>query len=113
MVFYGIHALLSVVRDGVVCGIPSSHFRILQGMSSGLLAPMAQMMMARAAGKHLAAASWSWAALLIMLALILGPVIAGIPYRNVRFLARLLFLINLPVGRPGAGAGRSLPPQRP
>lgn len=29
-------------------------FRILQGMSGGLMAPMAQMMMVRAAGKHLA-----------------------------------------------------------
>src|ERR1700729_3416773 len=29
-------------------------FRILQGMSGGLLAPMAQMMMARPAGKHMA-----------------------------------------------------------
>ncbi len=51
-------------------------FRILQGMSGGLLAPMAQMMMARAAGKHLARVL-GWAALPIMLAPILGPVIAG------------------------------------
>jgi MFS family permease len=29
-------------------------FRVLQGMSGGLLAPMAQMMIARAAGKHMA-----------------------------------------------------------
>jgi MFS family permease len=29
-------------------------FRILQGVSGGLLAPMMQMMIARAAGKHMA-----------------------------------------------------------
>src|SRR5580698_924249 len=29
-------------------------FRVLQGMSGGLMAPMTQMMMARAAGKHMA-----------------------------------------------------------
>src|SRR5580693_3760976 len=41
-----------------LCGIAWSAnaliaFRILQGMSGGLLAPMAQMMIARAAGKHM------------------------------------------------------------
>src|ERR1700684_1184421 len=51
-------------------------FRILQGMSGGLMAPMAQMMMARSAGKHLARVL-GWAALPIMLAPILGPVLAG------------------------------------
>jgi hypothetical protein len=45
--------------SSVLCGIawPANSligFRILQGMSGGLLAPMAQLMMARAAGKHMA-----------------------------------------------------------
>ncbi len=70
-------------------------FRILQGMSGGLLAPMAQMMMARAAGKHMARVL-GWAALPIMLAPILGPVIAGAILQYASW--RWLFLINLPVG---------------
>src|SRR6202453_4469765 len=67
--------------SSTLCGLAWSAnaliaFRVLQGMSGGLLAPMAQMMMARAAGKHMARVL-GWAALPIMLAPILGPVIAG------------------------------------
>ena len=51
-------------------------FRILQGMSAGLLAPMAQMMVARVAGKRMASVL-GFAAMPILLAPILGPVIAG------------------------------------
>jgi MFS family permease len=56
---------------------------------------MAQMMIARAAGKHMARVM-GWAALPVMLAPILGPVIAGaiLEYASWRW----LFLINLPVG---------------
>ena len=51
-------------------------FRVLQGMSGGLLAPMVQMTMARAAGKHMARVI-GYAAVPIMLGPLLGPVIAG------------------------------------
>ena len=45
--------------SSALCGVAWSAnaliaFRILQGMSGGLMAPMAQMMIARAAGKHMA-----------------------------------------------------------
>ncbi|MGO8676375.1 MAG: DHA2 family efflux MFS transporter permease subunit [Limisphaerales bacterium] len=70
-------------------------FRILQGMSGGLLAPMAQMMMARVAGKHMAGVL-SFAAMPILLAPLLGPVIAGAILQFASW--RWLFLINLPVG---------------
>ena len=45
--------------SSTLCGVAWSAdaliaFRILQGMSGGLMAPMAQMMIARAAGKHMA-----------------------------------------------------------
>ena len=70
-------------------------FRILQGMSGGLLAPMAQMMMARAAGKRMASVL-GFAAMPILLAPILGPVIAGAILQFASW--RWLFLINLPVG---------------
>src|SRR6202046_4611312 len=45
--------------SSALCGLAWSAdsligFRILQGMSGGLLAPMAQMIVARAAGKHMA-----------------------------------------------------------
>ena len=70
-------------------------FRILQGMSAGPLAPMAQMMMARAAGKRMASVL-GFAAMPILLAPILGPVIAGAILQFASW--RWLFLVNLPFG---------------
>lgn len=70
-------------------------FRVLQGMSGGLMAPMAQMMMARVAGRHLARAL-GYAALPILLAPVLGPVVAGAILRYASW--RWLFLVNLPIG---------------
>jgi len=70
-------------------------FRILQGMCGGLLTPMAQMMMARVAGRHMARVI-GYAAVPILLAPILGPVIAGAIMQYASW--RWLFLINLPVG---------------
>src|SRR5258708_29067524 len=70
-------------------------FRILQGMSGGLMAPMTQMMMARAAGKQMARLM-GYAAVPILLGPILGPVIAGAILQHASW--RWLFLVNLPVG---------------
>jgi EmrB/QacA subfamily drug resistance transporter len=70
-------------------------FRILQGMSGGLMAPLAQMMMARVAGKHMARII-GYAAVPVMLGPILGPVIAGAILQHASW--RWLFLVNLPVG---------------
>src|ERR1700731_1546103 len=83
-----------------LCGIAWSAnalivFRILQGMSGGLMAPMAQMMIARAAGKHMARVM-GYAAVPILLAPLLGPVIAGAILQFASW--RWLFLVNLPVG---------------
>src|SRR6202142_2089784 len=86
--------------SSALCGVAWSAnaligFRILQGMSGGLMAPMAQMMMARVAGRHMARVL-GYAALPIMLAPILGPVIAGAILQHASW--RWLFLVNLPVG---------------
>jgi EmrB/QacA subfamily drug resistance transporter len=68
--------------------------RVLQGMSGGLLAPMTQMMIARAAGKHMARVM-GYAALPILLGPILGPVLAGTILQFASW--RWLFLVNVPV----------------
>jgi len=86
--------------SSALCGLAWSTnsliaFRILQGMSGGLMAPMAQMMMARAAGKHMARII-GYAAVPVMLGPILGPVIAGAILQHASW--RWLFLVNLPVG---------------
>jgi len=70
-------------------------FRIMQGMSGGLMAPMAQMMIARIAGKHMARII-GYAAVPVMLGPIVGPVIAGAILQHASW--RWLFLVNLPVG---------------
>ena len=86
--------------SSTLCGLAwSAHsligFRILQGMSGGLLAPMAQMLIARAAGKQMAQVV-SFMAMPVLLAPLLGPAIAGAILQFASW--RWLFLINLPVG---------------
>jgi len=86
--------------SSALCGLAWSAnslvaFRILQGMSGGLMAPMTQMMMARAAGKHMARIM-GYAAVPILMGPILGPVIAGAILQHASW--RWLFLVNLPVG---------------
>ncbi|MGA2056143.1 MAG: DHA2 family efflux MFS transporter permease subunit [Bradyrhizobium sp.] len=86
--------------SSALCGVAWSAsaliaFRVLQGMSGGLLAPMTQMMIARAAGKHMARIM-GYAAVPILLAPLLGPVIAGAILQYASW--RWLFLVNLPVG---------------
>jgi EmrB/QacA subfamily drug resistance transporter len=86
--------------SSALCGLAWSAnsliaFRIIQGMAGGLMAPMAQMMMARAAGRHMARVL-GYAAVPVMLGPILGPVIAGAILQQASW--RWLFLVNLPVG---------------
>lgn len=69
--------------------------RILQGTAGGLLAPMTQMMLARAAGKHMARVI-GYAAMPILIAPILGPSIAGAILEYAAW--PWLFYINLPIG---------------
>ena len=92
--------VLAFTLSSVLCGFSWSAnsligFRILQGMSAGPLAPMAQMMMARAAGKRMASV-FGFAAMPILLAPLLGPVTAGAILQFASW--RWLFLVNLPVG---------------
>jgi EmrB/QacA subfamily drug resistance transporter len=70
-------------------------FRLLQGISGGLMAPLAQLMTARAAGKHLVRIM-GYVGMPLMLAPILGPVIAGAILQYASW--RWLFFINLPIG---------------
>ena len=70
-------------------------FRVLQGAAGGLLAPLSQMMLARYAGRHLARVM-GFAVMPILIAPILGPVIAGNILQHASW--RWLFYLNLPVG---------------
>ncbi|WP_414442132.1 DHA2 family efflux MFS transporter permease subunit [Burkholderia sp. 22PA0106] len=87
---------LSSALCGLAWSAPSLiGFRVLQGISGGLLAPMTQMMIARAAGKQMARVA-GYMALPVLLAPVLGPVIAGVILQYTSW--RWLFLVNLPVG---------------
>jgi EmrB/QacA subfamily drug resistance transporter len=88
------------VLSSALCGLSWSAgslilFRVVQGMSGGLLAPMTQLMMARSAGRHMARVM-GIAAIPVLFAPILGPVIAGAILEHASW--RWLFFVNLPVG---------------
>jgi EmrB/QacA subfamily drug resistance transporter len=70
-------------------------FRILQGMSGGLMAPMAQLMIAKAAGKQMARVA-GYAIVPVLLGPIAGPVLAGAVLQYASW--HWLFLINVPIG---------------
>ncbi len=72
--------------------------RILQGIAGGLMAPMAQLMIARVAGRNMARVL-GFAAVPILIAPILGPVIAGAILKYAAW--PWLFYVNLPVGIVG------------
>jgi EmrB/QacA subfamily drug resistance transporter len=86
--------------SSALCGLAWSAnsliaFRVLQGISGGLLAPMAQMMVARAAGRHMARVV-GYMSLPVLLAPVLGPIVAGAILQYASW--RWLFLVNLPIG---------------
>lgn len=86
-------------------------FRVLQGVTGGLLAPMAQMTIARVAGAQMARVV-GYTAVPVLFAPVLGPVLAGalLDYASWRW----LFLMNLPIGALGlALALRFLPDDAP
>ncbi|HWY54245.1 MAG TPA: DHA2 family efflux MFS transporter permease subunit [Terriglobales bacterium] len=89
--------------SSALCGLAWSAnsligFRVLQGMSGGLMAPLSQMMIVRAAGRHVARV-FSYAAIPILLGPLLGPVLAGGILQHASW--RWLFLVNVPVGLLG------------
>jgi EmrB/QacA subfamily drug resistance transporter len=69
--------------------------RVIQGMAGGLLAPMAQLMIARVAGRHMARVM-GYTVVPILIAPILGPVVAGAVLKYASW--PWLFYLNLPVG---------------
>lgn len=96
---------MATTLDGLIAA------RVLQGAAGGLLTPMAQMMMARIAGKHLARLI-GYSAVPVLLAPIFGPSLAGAILKYAAW--PWLFFINLPLGVLAiALAARLLPPDEP
>lgn len=88
------------VCSSMLCGTAGSvwsliAFRILQGISGGLLAPMMQMMMARHAGRHMARVI-GVAAMPVMVGQMFGPSLGGLILTHLDW--RWIFFVNVPVG---------------
>jgi len=86
--------------SSALCGLAWSAgsliaFRAFQGISGGLMAPMAQMLVARAAGSNMSRVI-GYMSLPVLLAPIAGPMIAGVILQYATW--RWLFLVNVPVG---------------
>jgi EmrB/QacA subfamily drug resistance transporter len=81
--------------------------RILQGIAGGLLAPMTQMMIARAAGRHMPRVM-GYTIMPVLIAPILGPVLAGAILKYAAW--PWLFFLNLPIGILGVGLASLLLP---
>lgn len=87
--------LLTSALCGFAWSAPSLvAFRVLQGLSAGLLAPLAQLTMARTAGAQLARVS-GYAAASIVLAPLLGPLVASAVLAHASW--HWLFWMNLPI----------------
>lgn len=83
----------------LLCGLAWSAsslvvLRVLQGLSAGMLAPLAQLTMARAAGGQLARVS-GYAAATIVLAPLLGPLVASAVLTHASW--HWLFWMNVPI----------------
>ena len=91
---------LSFTLASLLCGMATSIHgliwaRVLQGMAGGLLMPMGQMMLARAAGR-LVARVMGYTAMSVLIAPLLGPVVAGVILHYAGW--PWLFYINVPIG---------------
>jgi EmrB/QacA subfamily drug resistance transporter len=84
-------------------------FRVVQGAVGGLLAPLAQTLVAQLAGPKRMGRLLSIVAIPVLVAPVLGPVLGGLLIERLSW--RWLFLVNLPLGLAGAWiAYRRLPP---
>jgi EmrB/QacA subfamily drug resistance transporter len=96
--------LISVVLftlGSALCGLATSTtelvlFRVLQGLGGGMIMPLAQLMMAEAAGPKRMGRVMSIVAVPMMLAPILGPTLGGAIIEVSTW--RWIFYVNVPVG---------------
>lgn len=109
-------ALSLFLVGSVLCSIAWSvlaliAFRVLQGIGGGLLMPVGQAMLARAAGPQRMGRMMSVISVPAMLAPVLGPVLGGLIVGSLSW--RWMFFVNVPVGVVAlAMAVRLLPADR-
>src|SRR6185312_3842262 len=70
-------------------------FRVLQGIGGGMLLPLAQMILAQAAGPERLGRAMAAVGVPAMLGPVLGPVLGGVIVTDATW--RLMFYLNVPV----------------
>ena len=94
-------SLIIFVAGSALCGVAWSTgsliaFRIFQGIGGGMLLPLAQTILANAAGRERLARIVPFIAIPSQAGPVLGPVIGGLILSNVSW--RWIFYVNLPLG---------------
>lgn len=111
-----IASLLLFITGSVLCGLAwniaaLNMFRLLQGFGAGMVMPIGQTMLARAAGPQRMGRVMSAVAVPAMLAPVLGPTVGGLILGHLSW--RWMFYINVPLCAIAVLAAiRVLPPDR-
>jgi EmrB/QacA subfamily drug resistance transporter len=106
-------SLACFVTGSALCGLSWSVaslivFRVLQGIGGGMIAPLSQTVLARAAGPARMGRAMSLLGLVTVLGPVIGPVLGGLLVQDAGW--RWIFFINLPIGVAAlAAAARRLP----
>jgi EmrB/QacA subfamily drug resistance transporter len=107
-------ALVLFTAGSALCGFAGSAtqlilFRVVQGVGGGMILPVGQLMMARAAGPTRMGRVMGIVAIPAMLGPILGPTLGGLIVDNASW--RWIFYVNVPIGALAfVAALRVLPP---
>lgn len=94
-------SLALFMAGSLLCGLATSvgeliAFRLLQGLGGGMIAPLAQTILARAAGPARLGRTMSTFGLVTVLGPVVGPVLGGVLATAASW--RAIFFINLPIG---------------
>jgi EmrB/QacA subfamily drug resistance transporter len=109
-----IASVILFTLGSVLCGLAWSTgsliaFRVLQGVGGGMIMPVGQMVLTRAAGPARLGRVMSVVGLAMILAPIFGPTIGGLLIDHLDW--RWIFYVNLPVGIIGVAMGLRLLPK--
>jgi len=94
-------SLLMFTAGSALCGMAWSvdsliGFRVVQGLGGGMLMPVGQMILARAAGVERMGRVMSVVGVPMLLGPVFGPMIGGVIVQNASW--RWIFYVNVPIG---------------